>query len=68
MQGFNKLFKAEEFTPYDPTQDVIFPPELMVSLFYFVLQAITLWKKCNSVIFPRHETRWTRYFCEKDKL
>ena len=31
MQGCNELFKAEDFTPYDPTQDVIFPPELMVS-------------------------------------
>ncbi|KAJ7381571.1 hypothetical protein OS493_040403, partial [Desmophyllum pertusum] len=31
----NELFKSEEFTPYDPTQDVIFPPELMVS-FVFV--------------------------------
>ena len=27
-----RLFKAEEFTPYDPTQDAIFPPELMVKL------------------------------------
>ncbi|KAK2567725.1 Xanthine dehydrogenase/oxidase [Acropora cervicornis] len=25
-----RLFKAEEFTPYDPTQDAIFPPELML--------------------------------------
>ena len=32
MQGCNELFKVEDFTPYDPTQDVIFPPELMVSL------------------------------------
>ena len=31
LQGCNELFKAEDFTPYDPTQDVIFPPELMVS-------------------------------------
>ena len=30
LQGCNELFKAEDFTPYDPTQDVIFPPELMV--------------------------------------
>lgn len=27
------MFKSTEFTPYDPTQDAIFPPELMVSLF-----------------------------------
>ena len=30
LQGDNLLFNAEDFTPYDPTQDVIFPPELMV--------------------------------------
>lgn len=31
MQNFSSLFKVEDFTPYDPTQDAIFPPELMVS-------------------------------------
>lgn len=30
INGCNELFKAEDFTPYDPTQDVIFPPELML--------------------------------------
>ncbi|XP_044163721.1 xanthine dehydrogenase/oxidase-like isoform X2 [Acropora millepora] len=32
VNGVNtgRLFKAEEFTPYDPTQDAIFPPELML--------------------------------------
>ncbi|CAH3019046.1 unnamed protein product, partial [Porites evermanni] len=29
-KGGNLLFNAEDFTPYDPTQDVIFPPELML--------------------------------------
>lgn len=29
-KGCESLFKAEEFTPYDPTQDAIFPPELML--------------------------------------
>ena len=32
MQVSNELVSSVEFTPYDPTQDVIFPPELMVSL------------------------------------
>ncbi|XP_078351392.1 xanthine dehydrogenase/oxidase-like [Oculina patagonica] len=27
----NELVKSVEFTPYDPTQDAIFPPELMLS-------------------------------------
>ncbi|XP_020627784.1 xanthine dehydrogenase/oxidase-like isoform X2 [Orbicella faveolata] len=30
LNGANELFKAAEFAPYDPTQDVIFPPELML--------------------------------------
>lgn len=30
LNGCNELFKSTEFTPYDPTQDVIFPPELML--------------------------------------
>ena len=38
IQGCNQLFKAEDFTPYDPTQDAIFPPELMVGLFCLGLQ------------------------------
>lgn len=27
----SKLFSEEEFLPLDPTQELIFPPELMVS-------------------------------------
>lgn len=30
VNGSNELYKAENFTPYDPTQDMIFPPELML--------------------------------------
>ena len=37
-QGANELFKVVEFAPYDPTQDVIFPPELMVSLYILVVR------------------------------
>ena len=37
-QGANELFKSVEFAPYDPTQDVIFPPELMVSLHILVVR------------------------------
>jgi len=38
IQGANELFKSVEFAPYDPTQDVIFPPELMVSLHILVVR------------------------------
>ena len=38
IQGVNELFKSVEFAPYDPTQDVIFPPELMVSLHILVVR------------------------------
>ena len=31
QESTSGLVKPEEFTPYDPTQDAIFPPELMVS-------------------------------------
>ena len=31
QESSSGLFKPGEFTPYDPTQDAIFPPELMVS-------------------------------------
>ena len=37
-QDANELFKSVEFAPYDPTQDVIFPPELMVSLHILVVR------------------------------
>lgn len=31
VQEVTSLFDASEFAPYDPTQEVIFPPELMVN-------------------------------------
>ena len=45
QESTSGLVKPEEFTPYDPTQDAIFPPELMVSQlakqvqFHYVFQA-----------------------------
>lgn len=35
VQEVTSLFDASEFAPYDPTQEVIFPPELMVSVQHF---------------------------------
>lgn len=39
FQLTSTLFRPQEFIPYDPTQDIIFPPELMVS--YKLLFEIT---------------------------
>lgn len=32
------LYDVNEFLPYDPSQEPIFPPELKVSLFYILIQ------------------------------
>ena len=32
MQEATLLFNTADFAPYDPTQEVIFPPELMVNM------------------------------------
>lgn len=36
------LFDENEFTPYDPTQEAIFPPELMVILFSVITDRLIL--------------------------